>query len=142
MRIASHPILLRRVPPRFSGGLLVLLSVLGLTACDGLFPPTATPGYTIKVMATPDGVVAEPPTCLGWTDYQANPFEGQPLPQFGCANARNLAIMVEQPNDLIEGRDSGPGVATTSATAMERYNTNQTTPLINPAASSPTTQTH
>lgn len=108
----------------------VLVAGLSLVACDTLFPPTPTPDYTIHVTQTPAGPFAIAPKCLDMTSATANPYDNQPLPQFGCANARNLAMMVERPNDLVQGRDFGDGSGVLAVGAMRRYYNNQTRGLI------------
>ncbi len=84
-----------------------LLAVTVLAGCTG----TPTPDYTIRVAPSGDSLVAIPPECPAWATESSNPYDNQPIPQFGCANARNLAVMVDQPWDLIKGRDSGPANA-------------------------------
>ena len=114
---------------------IVVLGLLGLSGCSDLTP---TPDYTIKVAPTADGrsQVAIPPECPRWTDNDLNFFDNQPMPQFGCADARNLALMVERPNDLLQGRPSGPANGVTSAGATMRYENNQTRGLVYIAPSS------
>ncbi len=106
------------------------LLVVGLTACDTLYPPTPKPDNTIHMVQTPTGLVAEPPTCASWATANINPYDEQPLPQFGCANARNLAMMVERPGDLVKGRDFGNANPTTTVGAQLRYTHNQTRGLL------------
>ena len=81
--------------------------LVGLGACG---PITPAPDYAIKVAPGGGwpGYTAIPPNCPRWTDNDLNFFDNQPLPQFGCANARNFALMVDRPQDLLQGRDSGP----------------------------------
>lgn len=43
------------------------------------------------------------------------------LPPPGCANATNLAAMVENPNDLLVGREAGPTDGVTAVRAVTRY---------------------
>jgi hypothetical protein len=112
--------------------ILLSASVLALSACDTLYPPTPKPDNTIKVVQTSKGPVAIPPTCLDWASATTNPYDNQPLPQFGCATARNLAMMVDQPNDLIHGREMSAGRAVTTVGAIRRYDNNQTRGLIDP----------
>src|SRR5689334_4381009 len=87
---------------------LLSFGILGLTACTDPYPATPHPAYRIQVVSTPKGSVAVPPTCPGWSDALKDPYDNQPDPQFGCATARNLAMMVEQPKDLLHGRELGP----------------------------------
>lgn len=115
---------------------LFLLGLVALASCDSLsapqiYPPTPKPDYTIKVVPTANGLAAIPPGCPSWSTATADPYDNQPLPQFGCANARNLAMMIEEPKDLVHGRDAGnssSGVLTVGA--MRRYYNNQTRGLI------------
>src|SRR5262249_2104124 len=73
---------------------------------------------------------AIPPTCVRWADNDLNFFDNQALPQFGCADARNLAMMVERPEDLVQGRDPGSARGVTTAGSILRYDSNQTRGLI------------
>ena len=109
---------------------LLAFSVLALSACGDLYDPTMRPDYVIKVTPTAQGSVATLPTCPKWTTDNADPYDNQPLPQFGCANARNLAAMVENPKDLVQGRalDNARGV--TSVGAVRRYDNNQARGLV------------
>jgi Pilus biogenesis CpaD protein (pilus_cpaD) len=110
---------------------VVLFGLAALGACD-VQMHTPTPNYTIGVTPAPNGpgYVANPPTCPSWTDQTASFFDNQPNPQFGCADARNLAIMVEQPGDLLQGRNMGPASGVTADGSIIRYNNNQTRGLI------------
>jgi hypothetical protein len=50
--------------------------------------------------------------------------DGWPDPRMinaGCSNALNLADMVEDPQDLLLGRELGPGSAAAAAAAIERH---------------------
>lgn len=48
---------------------------------------------------------------------------------FGCANAANLAAMLDRPADLQSPRDVGPVPGTTAARAVERYRAGDVEPL-------------
>jgi hypothetical protein len=107
---------------------LMISFLLGLSACGPISP---APDYSIKVVPTADGnYAAVPPSCVRPSDTDLNFFDNQPLPQFGCANARNLALMVDRPQDLLQGRDSGPANGVTTAGSILRYNSNQTRGLV------------
>jgi hypothetical protein len=110
--------------------LLTVLSLAALSACGDPYPPTLNPDYTIRVMNTPDGMVAIPPTCPDNVNYVTDPYDNQPMPQFGCASARNLAMMTERPEDLVHPRELGPTPGTPMVGAIFRYNNNQTRSLI------------
>jgi len=114
--------------------ILAVFLILGLTALTGCvdpYPPTLRPDYTILVMPTPGGEMAAlPPECPSWATEEADPYDNQPVPQFGCAHARNLALQVERPSELLRGRELGPAGGATAVGSMLRYNTNQTRGLI------------
>jgi len=110
-------------------GMLLSYMLVGLMACT----PTATPNYTIGVQSTPQGMVAIAPECLNWTANIENPYDNQPIPQFGCASARNLAFMVERPDDLIQGREIGTSSGVMAVGAMRRYENNQTRGILDPS---------
>ncbi len=57
--------------------------------------------------------------------------EGVLTPPLGCATATNLATMVEDPNDLLVGREAGPTDGVTAVRAVTRYRTG-TTANLNP----------
>jgi type IV pilus biogenesis protein CpaD/CtpE len=107
----------------------LVASLLVLAGCG---VQTMTPDYAINVAPQTPGssYVAQPPACPSFVNVQANPFDSQPDPQFGCATARNLALMVEKPEDLLQGRDIGLASGITTAGAVVRYNNDQTRGLI------------
>lgn len=110
--------------------LSIFLVALGLLGLNGCGPITPAPDYTIKVVPTAEGYAAIPPACPRWSDNGVDFTDNQPLPQFGCADARNLAMMVDRPEDLLQGRDSGPANGVTTAGSIVRYNNNQTRGLL------------
>jgi len=114
--------------------LSLVLGLLALIGCEELYPPTMRPDYTIRVTPTAQGSVAAAPECPSWNDALANPLDNQPLPQYGCASARNLADMVENPNDLVEGRDLGKSRGVTAVGSIRRYDNNQPRGLIMPVS--------
>ena len=61
-----------------------------------------------------------------------DPYDNQLTPQFGCSNARNLALSVERPDDLVHGRELGPQRAATAVGSIRRYDNDQTRGLIDP----------
>ncbi|MDR3450029.1 MAG: CpaD family pilus assembly lipoprotein [Alphaproteobacteria bacterium] len=111
-----------------------LLSVLlTLAACDP-YGGTTRPDYAIRVTPTPTGGVAQAPVCPSWTTERFDPLDNALFPQYGCANARNLAAMVERPDDLIDARPLGPERGVIAVGAMRRYDNNQTRGLIVPGS--------
>jgi pilus biogenesis lipoprotein CpaD len=51
------------------------------------------------------------------------------LPDLGCANTSNLAAMVADPRDLLEGRPLGPADGAREIGAVQRYRTDKVRPL-------------
>jgi hypothetical protein len=113
--------------------LLILAAFTLLAACDP-YDPTMHPNYAIRVTPTPTGGVASAPACPSWATETNDPYDNQPFPQFGCANARNLALQVEHPNDLVAARPLGEGRGVESVGAIRRYDNNQTRGLITTGA--------
>ena len=58
------------------------------------------------IMVFETGYVAHPPECGYWPDNLSESRDNTPYWNFGCAQSRNLAMMVENPNDLIGPRRS------------------------------------
>lgn len=106
-----------------------LAALLFVAACADI-DPTLRPDYAIRVVPTAQGGVAFPPACPSYAAETANPFDNQPMPQYGCADARNLAAMVERPNDLVQPQDIGPMRGVAAVGAERRYDNNQTRGLI------------
>jgi len=124
---------------RFSAPTLTLSALVLVTLLGGC-EIAPKPDYRIKVMPAPDGhgFVAIPPECLSWYEYgTGGPSENMPWPSYGCAEAKNLAAMVDRPEDLIEGKPLGPADPVVSAAAISRYQAGKTTPLIDPNADAP-----
>lgn len=116
---------------------LSLLSIAALSMLTACADPK--PDHRIKLVNTYDGrgVQAVPPECLSWAEHQPSTSENHPWPQYGCAMARNLAMQVERPEDLIEPKDLGSANATVTAAAQSRYQAGKTTPLIDPNKQEP-----
>lgn len=107
-------------------------SLLALAACDDPYQHTMRPDYTIHVVSTPKGDVAVPPSCPSWATAVIDPYDNQPYPQIGCANARNLALMVERPSDLVDPRELGPERGVHAVGAIRRYDNDQPRGLLDP----------
>jgi len=124
---------MKQALPRLS--LCALLLVTALCGCE----TAPKPDNRIKLMPSADGkrVTALPPDCLSWHDYETGPFENHPWPQYGCAQARNLAAQVERPQDVVEGKELGKADGIISSAAQSRYLAGKQTPLIDPYADKP-----
>lgn len=96
-------------------------------------------GYSVSVRES-DPLAAEEPNGVALTVSRAIVIPPdctvpQPVPGYrpqlikGCANTTALGLMVADPNDLLRGRDLAPGDAEFLGAGVERYRTNQITPL-------------
>ena len=63
------------------------------------------------------------PGCPNWTKPPGDDFANTLHSDFGCATALDLAAMVADPRDLVEGRPLAPVVGDAAIWPMERYRT-------------------
>lgn len=66
-------------------------------------------------------VVAIPPVCRDWSEDIGVNHERLPYPQFGCASQTNLAVMLDNPRDLVRPRDESPRPADKTAGGISKY---------------------
>jgi len=59
-------------------------------------------------------------------------FENLEYWNFGCAQQRNLAAMVENPDDLVEPRPEVPSCTGRRTTVLEKYRRGETTQTFDP----------
>lgn len=120
--------------------LLVLsacLSLLALSGCSVFSNPR--PDYRIKLAPAADGhgYVAIPPECPTWYDQPYDPNENTSWPQFGCAQAKNLAAMIEDPSDLIDPQELSGADGPVAAASIGRYREGKTKQLIDAKSDAP-----
>jgi pilus assembly protein CpaD len=77
--------------------------------------------------------------CGVWPDdigpsANRNYNENNPYYNFGCANQRNLAAMVENPQDLVQPRGETPVYAGRRSTVLDKYRKGEPTATVNPEA--------
>jgi pilus assembly protein CpaD len=100
-------------------------ALAGALARQGLKPTIVAPG------GAPDGelrlvvehAVATVPRCPNWTKPPGNDFDNTLHSDFGCSSAIDLAAMVADPRDLVEGRPLAPVVGDAAIWPIERYRT-------------------
>lgn len=85
-----------------------------------------TPG-SVRVLVR--RVTAYVPNCPDWSSEDGSPFTNSVSSNFGCATARNLSLMIEDPNDLVRGRSSNVGTGNSAGDAVNRLRARQTVPL-------------
>jgi pilus assembly protein CpaD len=68
---------------------------------------------------------AEVPGCPDWTRKSQPEFNSNNMSNFGCATNANLAAMIADPQDLLQGRSAGPvSDAATGGKAIKTYRSN------------------
>ena len=104
--------------------------LLGALSRKGLRPTVrvaAVPAGTIRL--TIERYVASAPDCPNWSKTPGNDF-GNTLPSdFGCATAADLAAMINDPRDLVAGRDASPAAGDAAIAPLQRYRTGRVPPL-------------
>ena len=109
---------------------------------QGLKPTMVAPG------GAPDGelrlvvehATATVPRCPNWTKPPGNDFDNTLHSDFGCATAVDLAAMVADPRDLVEGRPLAPVVGDVAILPMHRYRTGASGDTANQPFSGATTE--
>ncbi len=103
----------------------MLCVALALAGCSA--NPTETPEWPVAVVPAagqPNRLVAVPPEC-GAAPATVSKLHGTswhtPYLGLGCSQARNFALQVEEPRDLLAGRSTGRPDAEREARAIERY---------------------
>ena len=89
---------------------------------EGEAPVTAGQAPLGGVRVVVSRSVASVPGCPSWADKSAADFVGGLSDNYGCATARNLAAMVADPRDLVEGREAAlDATNTVSGRAIKAY---------------------
>jgi pilus assembly protein CpaD len=92
--------------------------------------PTIRLNYAkITAVAGPCGVW---PDDLGPSVNNPGYLENKPYYNFGCANQRNLAAMVDNPSDLVQPRSETPPYTARRVNAYEKYKKGTTTATVYP----------
>jgi pilus assembly protein CpaD len=94
--------------------------------------PTVRLSYPrIAAVAGPCGLWPED---LGPSINDPRYGENKPYYNFGCANQRNLAAMVDNPSDLVQPRSETPAYTARRIEAFEKYRKGETTTTTYPEA--------
>jgi pilus assembly protein CpaD len=97
--------------------------------------------YDAIAIAAYEGGAETAPLVLSFTRYEATAprcapiweqdlmrqYDNQPYESFGCANAANLAAMIEDPHDLVAARDETARDSARRAAVVDRYRRGQPT---------------
>jgi len=74
------------------------------------------------------------PEDLGSSYKNRSYYENKSYYNFGCANQRNLAAMIDEPSDLVQPRAETPAYTIRRSTAFEKYRKGQSTTTLYPEA--------
>ena len=85
----------------------------------------------ISAVAGPCGLWPED---LGPSIKNKSYFENKPYYNFGCANQRNMAAMIDNPSDLVQPRPETPAYTIRRTEGFEKYRTGTTTATTYPEA--------
>jgi pilus assembly protein CpaD len=85
----------------------------------------------ISAVAGPCGLWPED---LGPSIKNKSYFENKPYYNFGCANQRNMAAMIDNPSDLVQPRPETPAYTARRTEGFEKYRKGTTTATIYPEA--------
>lgn len=90
--------------------------------------PMAGAGSILTVAV--DHSKAKAPVCDGWNYNMGRTVYPDGEPDFGCANAGNLAKMISNPRDLVEGREADSGDVARSDVFTQYYRDDKIRPLL------------
>jgi pilus assembly protein CpaD len=95
---------------------------------EGEAPLTAgnPPEGSLRVVVS--RATASVPGCPTWRDHSQSDFSGGLSDNYGCATASNLALMVADPQDLVQGRTTTTDLRTaTGSRAIKTYQSKEPT---------------
>ena len=110
-----------------------LYEIRSILAATGVPPKSmivrkypATPNALAAVRITYPKLTAQVGPCGVWPEdigpsFNRDYFENQPAWNFGCATQRNLAAMVENPEDLVQPQPETPAYTMRRSVAVEKY---------------------
>lgn len=106
------------------------LAILGaavlVSGCTGVIP---TPPQTSVTKDANGSAAAIVSGCPSWEPPQGASWTNATSPNFGCATAQNLAAMVVDPTDLVEGKPAGPSPTERLAMRNEQWRKGEEQPL-------------
>jgi pilus assembly protein CpaD len=95
--------------------------------------PESSPDH-VRVIVRRYTAVA--PDCPDWETEVPNPYTNVTSSNYGCATAQNLSVMIDNPADLIQGRNPGDARGDSNAAAVNRLRTRTTPALQAPSTGS------
>lgn len=102
-----------------------LLDEAGVPQENVTFAPDQTGAPALQVTT----YVALAPDCTAWSDIYSGWYQNSPTAALGCSNQRNLALMLADPRDLLQGRETVPADGQRMAGAIQRYRADKVKPF-------------
>lgn len=93
----------------------------GLQVAAQALPPGDPRVTNSDVLITGSTLIVNPPPCPGYNQPIVLDDEKRPIANFGCAKAANLALMVDNPMDLVMAQPIGPGNSSRSGIKAQQY---------------------
>ncbi|TWA66350.1 pilus assembly protein CpaD [Azospirillum brasilense] len=103
-----------------------LLGGAGVPVENVTFAPDQTGAPALQVTS----YVALAPDCQAWSDIYSGWYQNSPTAALGCSNQRNLALMLADPRDLVQGRETAPADGQRMAGAVQRYRADKVKPFV------------
>ncbi|NUB14103.1 pilus assembly protein CpaD [Azospirillum brasilense] len=103
-----------------------LLGQAGVPPENVTFAPDQTGAPALQVTT----YVALAPDCGAWSDIYNGWYQNSPTEALGCSNRRNLALMLADPRDLVQGRETVPADGQRMAGAVQRYRADKVKPFV------------
>ncbi|MGB0748438.1 MAG: CpaD family pilus assembly protein [Magnetospiraceae bacterium] len=104
-----------------SGKIVALLKRYGMRDNEIVVVGRRLRGAGKFAQLTFNGTKVYPPECPDWSKTIDQNYENTVHTNFGCANRRNIGLMVANPNDLVERRALDGPDATRAATIIRNY---------------------
>lgn len=96
-------------------GLMVLM-LLALAACDNFTPREKVATYDPETRG-----LELPYPCPDWSQSQVHNYKNEPHSNFGCAVNTNMAVQLENPEDLHHGHGNASPDTEVTVRAVQQY---------------------
>ncbi len=112
------------------------LALMALAACDNNFTPNPKQAtYDPQTRA-----LTLPHPCPDWSQSQTQNYKNETHSNFGCAVNSNLAVQLENPEDLVHGRGKATPDTETTTRVIEQYRAGELPVALKPIQSTGTGQ--
>jgi pilus assembly protein CpaD len=94
------------------------MMAVALTACDA---QNFTPNPKVATYDPQTRALTLPQPCPDWSQTQTQNYKNEPHSNFGCAVNTNLAVQLENPEDLHHGHGKATPDTETTTRVIEQY---------------------